>query len=167
MSHAVNDERRKTVRRESDRALREQLAHLKAQLAQGSGDDASHAQRQQRRRIIRHECRVGIEMLIGHAAGHSEQWSMDAIKLKGRVLDLSHDGASIFTRQRFETGQELRLTIAIGEKSHIHTNAVVRWVKDVPEKAGYASGVQFKAVAAKDQKQIDRFLQELDATVGL
>ncbi len=106
-------------------------------------------------------------MLIGHAAGHADAWSVDAIKVNGRVLDLSGGGASLFTKQAFETGQQLRLTIKLRDGTLINTNAAVRWVKTVPQKGAYASGVQFEHVSDKDRKKITKFIAELDDTSGL
>ena len=160
-------ERRETVRRQADREL---LQRLQGQ-AQTSTDDRRAAEGKEaqrtRRRTIRHTCKVAIEMLIGYSAGNSDDWSVDAVKVGGRILDLSPDGASLFTKQPLETGQELRLAIELRDASKISTNAVVRWVKAIPEKGGYASGVQFGEVTRKDRKRITKFLDELDATAGL
>ncbi|MDQ1256868.1 MAG: PilZ protein [Candidatus Hydrogenedentes bacterium] len=106
-------------------------------------------------------------MLISHSSGYSETWTVDAIRIEGRVLDLSGGGASLFTKQSFETGQELRLTIKMREGEKISTNAVVRWVKAVPDKGAFASGVQFKEVSKSDAERIEAFLKYLDKSAGL
>jgi hypothetical protein len=49
----------------------------------------------------------------------------------------------------------------------IGTNGMVRWTKGVPQKGGYASGVQFAQLSEKDLKVVRAFLQEMDDTVGL
>ncbi len=156
-------ERRKKVRRRADQELLYKLKELQEKVDRRSGGEAE----KKRRRAIRHNCKVSIKMAIGHAAGFSDEWSVDAVKVEGRVLDLSAGGASLFTKQAFDTGQELRLTIKLRDGSKIATNATVRWVKAVPEKGAYASGVQFAEVPDKDRRKIDHFLQELDATAGL
>lgn len=159
-------ERRKFIRREADRHILKRVKRLQKLVDRRSNFDAEDAQRK-RRRAIRHNCKVAIKMLIGHAAGVSDQWSVDAIKVEGRVLDLSAEGASLYTKQAFEAGQELRLTITLRDRSKIVTSAVVRWVKAVPEKNAYASGVEFAKVGVQDQTKIMEFLRELDESAGL
>ena len=106
-------------------------------------------------------------MQVGFSSGASDMWSVHSIPIKGRILDLSTGGASLFTKDSFQTGQELALAIKLHDASEIHAKASVRWIKSVPEKGGYASGVQFVHVADKDASKIQRFLKDLDATVGL
>ena len=163
----MQEERRKTVRREADRELLKK-AHLAAAGADDrQGPDAQKAAERLRRRAIRHNCKVGIQMVIGHASGYSDDWSVDSVKIGGRVLDLSAGGASLFTKQSFETGQQLRLIVQLRDGSKIGTNGTVRWVKEVPQRHGYASGVEFGEVPGKDRKKIAKFLTELDHTSGL
>lgn len=159
-------ERRKLVRRKADKELWQRICELEAIVDRRTVGASKDAKRN-RRRAIRHNCKVGIQMLIGHAAGGSDDWSVDAIKIKGRLLDLSTGGASLFTKERMDTGQELRLAIELPDGPVVQTTAVVRWVKHVAEKGGYASGVQFGHVPGKEQKHIAKFLDELDATLGL
>lgn len=160
------DERRAVVRRQADRHILQRVKRLQELVDRRSHFEDEDLQRK-RRRAIRHNCRVSIRMLIGHAAGPSDQWSVDALKVDGRVLDLSAEGASLLTKQAFEAGQELRITIRLRDESQITTAAMVRWVKAVPEKGAYASGVQFVQVTSKDQGRIEQFLKELDNTAGL
>lgn len=159
-------ERRRLVRRQADKELLKKVQELQTTGGRRDADGSKEMERR-RRRVIRHNCRVRIEMLIGMRSGNSDTWSVDAVKLKGRVLDLSVGGASLFTKQPFETGQELRLGVNLPDGSEINTHATVRWVKAVPEKDAYASGVQFMHVSAKDSKKLVKFLEDLDATVGL
>ena len=159
------EERRKGIRREADQDLLDQLRDLQDRLEQsaGPGKEAKRA----RRRTIRHNCKVNIEMLISHSAGLSDTWSTDSMRVSGRVLDLSLHGASLFVKQSMDTGQPLRLSVDLRGDAVIHAGAEVRWVKAIPEKGGYATGVQFDQVSARDQTALSRFLQELDATAGL
>ena len=159
-------ERRKTIRREADRRLVKRVKHLQQMVDRRSNFEAEEAQRKLRR-AIRHRCRASIKMLIGHAAGASDAWAVDVVRVDGRVLDLSAEGASLFTKQAFEAGQQLRVTIKLREGVNIETEAVVRWVKAVPEKAAYATGVQFAKVSNQDQEKIMEFLHVLDANLGL
>lgn len=161
-------ERRKTARREEDRAMREQLDHYARAMEQRVPDKASSDQtKRSRRRAVRHNCKVAIRMSIGHAAGHDDTWSVDTLKVDGRLLDLSTEGASLFTKDPFQTAQNLQLVIELQDKTKISAKAVVRWVKAVPKKGGYASGVRLMDLATKDQKRIASFLSKLDATAGL
>jgi c-di-GMP-binding flagellar brake protein YcgR len=157
-------ERRKSVRRQADRDLLQRLQTIQVEAERrGAGRDAEHA----RRRAIRHNCAATISMRIGHASGYSDTWEVASVRVKGRILDLSLTGASLFMGQSFDVGQELQLAVKLRDGSEIFTHASVRWVKHVPEKHAYTSGVQFIHVADKDQAKIRKFLQELDATLGL
>jgi len=164
MTQHAPEERRRTVRRQADRDLQQQVERLLSLIERRGGDEAKG---RQRRRIIRHNCKVGIEMLIGRAVGFSNDWSVDAVKVRGRVLDLSPGGASLYTKQPFETGQQLRLAVTLPEGGALNTHATVRWVKAMPERKAYASGVQFTHVSDADRKLVEEFLAELDATAGL
>jgi c-di-GMP-binding flagellar brake protein YcgR len=104
---------------------------------------------------------------VAWSSGNLDTWTVDSYKVPGRLLDLSPGGAALFTEQRFETGQDLQLAITLRDGSNINAKAVVRWVKMIPEKGGYASGVQFTQVSSKDQVRIAEFLTELDTTAGL
>jgi len=158
-------ERRRSVRRTADRELRAAYERLSEQAEHGSGD--GHEERRKRRHVIRHTCQVAIEMMIGVAAGASDVWSVNAVKVKGRLLDLSLEGASLFTKHPLETGQELKLTISLRDGARVHANGIVRWIKAVPEKGGYASGAQFRGLTEDARRNLARFLTEIDKTVGL
>ena len=127
---------------------------------------AEEAERE-RRRIIRHNCRAVVEMDTGYAAGASQNWSVESIKTKGRVLDLSTIGAALFTREPFEVDQDVRITIKVKNGSKIMTNGSIRWVRPIPEKDGHAFGVQFTDIDTDDRMKIRKFLAQLDATLGL
>lgn len=159
------NERRRIVRRQADRDLLLRLQHEHAHVHHGEhGSDES---RRLRRHAIRHHCQVVIRLQMGYSSGSLDTWSVDAVKIKGRILDLSKGGASLFTGESFQTGQELLLTIILEDSTEITAKAVVRWVKSVPEKRGYASGVQFSHVSPTDTLRIEKFLEQLDATLGL
>ncbi len=157
-------ERRKMVRRQADRDLLRRLQIIQGESdRRGAGHDVEHA----RRRAIRHNCAVAIKLSIGYSTGSSDVWDVASFTIKGRVLDLSLTGASLFTEHKLELGQELQLAIKLRDGSEIHTHALVRWVKFVPEKNAYSSGVQFVHVADKDVAKIRKFLGEMDASLGL
>lgn len=146
--------------------LDQRAANPVAAPAAASAQAGNPEAERQRRRTLRHNCEVSIEMLIGYSSGFSDDWSVDSVKVKGKILDLSSGGASLFTGHRFETGQELRLQIRLRDKTEISARAKVRWVKDMVEKNGFVSGVQFTKLGEKDQLKVSSFLAELDATAG-
>lgn len=158
-------ERRKSVRRQNDRDLREELQSLR-KLASEKSAQSKETERA-RRRSIRHSCQVRIDQVFGYSTGGADAWNEESVRLKGRLLDLSAGGASLFTKERLETGHELRLAIELRDGARIHTAAEVRWVKNVPEKGGYASGVKFRRVSDSDAKLLRNFMNELDETMGL
>ena len=159
------EERRKLVRRQSDRLLLQKVRDLEgiADRRREFHDDAARA----RRRTIRHSCAVAISVSMGYSSGYADTWTVDSVKIPGRILDLSKGGALLFTKQRIETGQELGLAIKLRGGAIINSKSVVRWVKDMPEKGGFALGVQLSGVSEKDRSKIAKFLAELDATMGL
>jgi c-di-GMP-binding flagellar brake protein YcgR len=135
--------------------------------APSSGSAADKELARARRRAIRHNCKVGINMLMKHRQGGGDTWSTDTFAVEGRILDLSVEGASLYTKNPFETHQELQLSILLEDKTSIQAQAVVRWVKAAQQKGGYTSGVSFTKVSSKDQKKVAKFLRVLDQTFGL
>lgn len=133
----------------------------------GGSAATDKAARRKRRHIVRHQCKIDIGMVIGHAPGNSNDWTIDTIKVQGVLLDLSAEGASIFTKQRFDTGQQLRLAIKLRSRTEINADATVCWLKAVPEKGGFASGVKFASLSAKEEKTLAKFLKKLEATAGI
>ena len=160
----MTEERRKTLRRESDQRLWAEVQHLRESAKDSRADKET---RSKRRRAIRRNCTVGIALILEHQYGNNDTWNVEEHPIKGKLLDLSHDGASLFTGQQLDIGQPLSLRIAIDRKSPIAAQAIVRWSKSIPEKHGYASGVQFSTMEEKDRKRLIKFLQAMDATVGL
>ena len=131
-------------------------------------DHQSDEEKHARRRAIRHNCAALIHLNMQYAAGGPvDTWQDASIKIKGRVLDLSAGGASLFTHERFEIGQPLRLTIILSDNVQINVGGQTRWVKAIPEKQGYTSGIQFQNATENDRVLIARFLNQLDATAGL
>jgi hypothetical protein len=159
------EERRKQIRRQADCHMMERLAQLE-KLERRLGADPEDAKRK-RRHAIRHNCRAVVQVTLGHAPGFSGDWSVDAIELEGRVLDLSLEGASLFTRQDFSPGQWLMVGIKPNNGDAIHVRSSVRWIKAIPEKGGFASGVKFKDVPPSEEKKIMLFLDGIIRSAGL
>ena len=149
------------VRRQADRDLL-----MKLQKAQG-GQSQDKEARRMHRRAIRHNCEVRVALQLSHAAGSADVWQATEHPIKGRILDLSTEGCQLFFSQPIEIGQKLSLAIALRTGKKVQTPATVRWTKAVPQKNGYACGVQFTQLGPKDEKSIVAFLNELDATIGL
>lgn len=157
------EERRKIVRRQADRDLLERSSGPPDRRV----DPDTKAYRHKRRRAIRHNCRVQITLNLKHSSGYSDTWSESKHKVPGRILDLSGDGCSVFSEHGLEIGQSLGLKIQLRDAAIIESPGVVRWTRGVDQKNGFASGVQFVNPPAKTVKQIEKFLKELDATIGL
>lgn len=156
-------ERRKLIRRQADRELYERFRAL-----HGVADtEAARAARHMLRRVIRHECQVQIALEIRHSAGGGDTWDVSPHPIAGRLLDLSETGCSLYTRDRLETGQTLRVLIAMPNAKKATAAGVVRWTKGMEEKGGYACGMQFSAISARDKGEIDAYIKRLDATAGL
>ena len=159
----MQEERRKFVRRASDRDLWNQLQQAREQ----ASGDANRELRHKRRRAIRHSCKVQVSIPMGHKDAHSRDWSMSAQPISGRLLDLSIDGCQVFSRHNLEIGAMLNLLITFEEGEDIKAVGVVRWTKIVQEKQGFALGVQFTRAENHAQAQIQAFLTKLDRTSGL
>ncbi len=160
------EERRRLVRREADDQLLRKLGELQAAVEHG-GRSADKEAGHRRRRAIRHNCKVTIRMVVAYASGTSDDWSRSALRINGRVLDLSVGGASLFTKDPFETNQQIELLISLQGGASINAQGAVKWIKAMPEKHGCASGIQFTTVSSKDQRKITKFLKKLDASAGL
>jgi c-di-GMP-binding flagellar brake protein YcgR len=164
----VNEERRKFVRRQSDRELLTRLNGMRGDEADWlNADRAAKDLRHKRRRAIRHNCQVHVALRVAHVSGAQGEWNVDMFPVKGRILDLSSSGASLFTDRPLEIGQEVSMVVALQGAEPIRATGQVRWTKAVPEKRGYASGVHFRSVSEKGKDLIDSFLKKLDATIGL
>ncbi len=156
-------ERRKMLRRQADR----EMVHLLEQLQARRQEDRSREERHMRRRAIRHTCKVHIALRIHENWGRSDEWTVSEHPVKGRLLDLSDEGCSIFSRQQLDIGQKLNLIVVLRDGSKIRASGVVRWNKAVKEHDGYAAGVQFISIENGDRRRIHAFLMELDESIGL
>jgi len=156
-------ERRKMVRRQTDR---EMIKRFQAMGAEGESPE-SRELRHLRRRAIRHHCQVHIAIKVSHASASDDVWTVDEFKVKGRILDLSAEGCSLFTLQQLDIGQELNLIIELQNGKRIRACGVIRWTKRVTDRNGFASGVQFTHIQPGDQRLVLAFLEELDRTIGL
>ena len=156
-------ERRKVVRRQADQDLREKAEGPRDR----RHDPETKEYRHKRRRAVRHNCQARIALLIGESPGWSDTWQVAEHPIKGRILDLSAEGASVFSPQQIDIGQELSLVIQLRRGGEIRTRGVVRWTRAVPQHRGFASGLEFTEIAAKDRERVAAFLQELDATIGM
>ncbi|HOQ31279.1 MAG TPA: PilZ domain-containing protein [Candidatus Hydrogenedens sp.] len=163
-------ERRKFIRRQADRDLLQRYQALYdriQQLETMANADESRELRHKRRRTIRHLCHVRIGLPIGFQSGRDDIWTVEQLPIKGRLLDLSAEGCALFTHQTFDIGQSVNLNIEVSGGRHIKATGIVRWTKQLPEKGGYATGVQFNRMGEDDQKILHYFLDELDRTIGL
>ncbi|GMW03630.1 MAG: hypothetical protein AMXMBFR84_47640 [Candidatus Hydrogenedentota bacterium] len=124
-------------------------------------------QKRQKRHAIRHMCHAYVDLEMATAAGGSSEWKVSKSRMKGRVLDLSSSGVSLFVQHALAIGQPFRLSIELYDGTKIEALAEARWTKTVEAKGGYAIGGQFTHVAPKDAKAIQRFLSELESTAGL
>ncbi len=154
-------ERRKTLRRQADRDLLETLQKARR------SEDASREERHLRRRAIRHNCKVNLGLRIKHSTGYSDTWSETEHPIAGRILDLSAEGCSVFSGIQLDIGQDMNLIIEVRNGAKIHACGIVRWTKYVREHAGFASGLQFSSISPKDRQAVEKFLKELDETVGM
>lgn len=154
-------ERRRAFRRQADREM-----YDRARAAAQAGDAGKEARRKQRR-AIRHNCEVRMAVRLSHSAGYGDTWEATDHPVKGRIMDLSREGCQVFVGQPLEISQELSLAIGLRSGHTIKCLGVVRWTKGVPQKNGYACGVQFSTIEPKDEKRILAFLKEMDATIGM
>ena len=157
------EERRKLMRRASDRQMHSQVQQFQSQV----DGEVNRELRQKRRRAIRHTCTVKINLQMGHRAGNSESWSMTDHPVAGRLLDLSTDGCQLYTRDLLEIGVQLSLQITLQTGEEIRAVGIVRWNKAIPEKNGYGLGVQFTRADHDAQARIQNFITYLDQTGGL
>ena len=154
------EERRRTVRRQADRDLLEQMEQRSAR-----SQDKEHARK--RRHAIRHQCTASLEIELSSSAGQSGEWSVSRQRIEARVLDLSEEGAALFTKHPLAIGQSFGLKITLDNGAMIEAVAEVRWSKHKERKNGYLSGVKFTHLAQEFHERIKAFLAELENTLGL
>ena len=114
--------------------------------------------KRERRRTIRHKCRVNVAMLMKVRYGGTDEWSVHVVALKGRLLDLSAEGALLCTKENLEFGQELRLVISMPGEPIVKAHALVGACKPIPNKGAFASGVNFTSLSAQGSRSVERFL---------
>jgi c-di-GMP-binding flagellar brake protein YcgR len=115
--------------------------------------------KKERRKFVRHTCKVYIEMIIRCSDGFSGTASTNRIEVKGKMLDLSLEGCKIFTRDGFTEGQELRLIIVMPDQPKVATGGIVRWSRAMEKPAGFASGVRFRNLSESSFKIIRGYLK--------
>jgi hypothetical protein len=120
-----------------------------------------------RRHVIRHNCEAVVEMQMGVVLESGKDWSVNTIKTKARVLDLSMQGCAVFTKKGFEEGQKLRVLITVQDGTKITGEGVACWNKHISEKNGHATGVQFTKISPADLQRVAKFLTDLEKTLGL
>jgi c-di-GMP-binding flagellar brake protein YcgR len=157
------EERRKLLRRASDRQLTSQVQNFQGQV----DGDVNREMRQKRRRAIRHTCTVKISIQMGYSSGSSGNWNMTDHHVAGRLLDLSAEGCQLYTRDLLDIGAQMNLLISLQTGEEIKAVGVVRWNKAIPEKGGYGLGVQFTRADHDAQSHIQSYLDYLDQTGGL
>lgn len=155
-------ERRKQLRRQSDRELIQQLQTLRERRG-----GASEEERHRRRRAIRHHCAVSLALRIGHSSGTNSPFEYNEQMVKGRVLDLSPTGCAVFSRNGLTNGTELGLIIHLDNGGDIPARGVVRWTKGVDAREGFACGIEFTKLQPKERDLIAKFLRDLDDNVGI
>ncbi len=155
------EERRSVVRRQADRDLAELIEKK-------TGVDPLKLVRDRKlRQAIRHTCKAEIEIDVSHAPGGSQEWTTDAQRLRGRVLDMSEGGVFLFTKYELKPGAQIKLGVKIYDGSTIEGLAEVRWSKFKEAKDGYAAGAEFINMDDRNQKKLRTFLSELDSTLGM
>jgi c-di-GMP-binding flagellar brake protein YcgR len=157
----VTQERRVAVRRKSDRELYDLIQKK-------TGVSAHQLVRGRKlRRAIRHTCKATIDIDVKHAVGQTEHWETDKHQLKARVLDLSEGGASLFCKHDLRQGTRCKIAIKLYDGNTAEADAEIRWSSHKPQKDGYALGLEFVQIDDKNLRRLKRFLQDLDATLGM
>ena len=155
------DERRSLVRRKADRELAE-LIEKKTGVR-----PAQLVRERKLRQAIRHTCKAVLEVDISHTPGDSEYTTTESHSLRGRVLDLSPGGVFLFTKYELKPGAQFKVGVKIYDGSTIEALAEVRWSKYKEAKGGYATGAEFISIDENNQRRLDTFLSELEATLGM
>ncbi|MDQ1257644.1 MAG: PilZ protein, partial [Candidatus Hydrogenedentes bacterium] len=123
---------------------------------------ANEEARRKRRHVIRHDCKAVVEMQVGFALPGEKQNVSNAVRSKARVLDLSIQGASLFTKEQFAPELNIQVVVTLKNGKQVTPKAVVRWVKPIPDKGGFAMGVQFLSIPTAELEHFRKFLIELD-----
>ena len=155
------DERRSLVRRKADRELAE-LIEKKTGVR-----PAQLVRERKLRQAIRHTCKAVLEVDISHTPGDSDYTTTESHSLRGRVLDLSHGGVFLFTKYELKPGAQFKVGVKIYDGSTIEALAEVRWSTYKEAKQGYATCAEFVNIAEKNQRRLDTFLADLEATLGM
>lgn len=156
------EERRVTLRRESDR----QRAGEADQASEVMTKTQDKQHKRALRHAIRHTCKAVLDIEFSHKNDENDEWVTSCQKIKGRVLDLSHEGAAFFVRHAATANQRFNFRIDLFDGSNIKGQAEVRWIKQQDSAKGYSVGVKFSSIDDTNLNRINTFLRELDATLG-
>ena len=154
------EERRHEIRRQSDQEL---IEHAAREAARSHGKECER----KRRHAIRHNCKASLEIELSSSAGESGDWNVSRQRIEARVLDLSEEGASIFTKHALAIGQTFGIKILLNNGATVEAVAETRWSKHKERKNGYLSGVKFTHLAPEYHQRITAFLADLEGTLGL
>jgi hypothetical protein len=80
------------------------------------------------------------------------------IQITERTQDLSHCGCSVKTESLFPAGTKIRLTIAHQQKE------IIAFGKVIYDRPDIGMGIVFTAIEPADQKLVDAWIDELDAS---
>jgi len=112
------------------------------------------------RRTLRETCEATLRFLLSREEPDEDP------HLKGRVFNISKEGAGLVTEvaaeHRIEVNREIDLGMVLSDGSLIDVRAEVRWVRSDPDGKAYRTGVRFTHVDAADRQKIEQFLTELD-----
>lgn len=151
------DERRAWIRRLADREIFE-LIEDQTDLKPGQLVRA-----RKMRQAIRHTCKAVVEIAESDAPAGVDP----ARPLRARVLDLSSGGASLFTKYELREGTRLKLGVVLHNGQVIESQTQVRWSTPKPAKEGFAVGLEFVDIDAKNEQRLSTFLTELATTLGM
>lgn len=156
------EERRVTIRREADRQIAQQTSEVSKLVAK----DQNKQQQRALHRAIRHTCKAVLDIEFSYQTPGEDEWVKSKQEVKGRVLDLSNEGAAFFIRHSATAEQTFNFRIDLFDGSNIQGAAQVRWVKQQASAKGFSVGVQFVQIDEVNATRIKNFLFELDATLG-
>ena len=120
---------------------------------------------QERRKPVRRTVRETFEATIRSLLKEEDEHG----PLKGRVFDISKEGAGLVTEvtaeQPIEVNREIDLRMVLSDGATIDTRAEVCWVRTEPGRKGYRTGVRFTHIDPAHRAKIEQFIAELDETL--
>ncbi len=122
---------------------------------------SSSEEERSRKHVLRHECKIRVEMLIRCLSKNTGEISDNWVPIKAGLLDLHKNAAHLHAKEPFQENQELRLAIGFPTGVIVKVSGLAYVSKFIPKREFYGVEVRFMAMSDTDRTRLEYFLNSL------